>query len=35
LLDRDVTIPAGRIQCDNALLLADNAAAEKLKTTGK
>jgi 6-phosphogluconolactonase len=34
LLDRDVTIPAGRIQRDNALLLADNAAAEKLKTTG-
>jgi 6-phosphogluconolactonase len=32
LLDRDVTIPAGRIQCDNALLLADNAAAEKLGT---
>jgi 6-phosphogluconolactonase len=34
LLDRDVTIPAGRIRCDNALLLADNAAAEKLKATG-
>jgi 6-phosphogluconolactonase len=34
LLDRDVTIPAGRIQCDNALVIADNAAAEKLKTTG-
>jgi len=34
LLDRDVTIPAGRIHCDNAVLLADNAAAEKLKATG-
>ena len=35
LLDRDVTIPAGRIQCDNALVLADHAAAEKLGATGK
>lgn len=32
LLNRDVTIPAGRIHCDNSLLLADNAAAEKLGT---
>jgi hypothetical protein len=31
LLERDVTIPAGRIHCDNALVLADNAAAEILK----
>jgi 6-phosphogluconolactonase len=30
LRDGDVTIPAGRIRQDNALLLADRAAAEKL-----
>ena len=30
LRDGDVTIPAGRIHRDNALLLADQAAAEKL-----
>jgi len=34
LQNRDVTIPAGRIRCDNALLLADNAAAAKLEATG-
>jgi 6-phosphogluconolactonase len=34
LLNRDVTIPAGRIHCDNAVLLADNSAAEKVKATG-
>jgi 6-phosphogluconolactonase len=34
LLERDVTIPAGRIHCDNVLVLADNAAAEKLGATG-
>jgi 6-phosphogluconolactonase len=30
LLKRDVTIPAGRIRCDNALVFADNAAATQL-----
>jgi 6-phosphogluconolactonase len=30
LREGDVTIPAGRIQRDNALVLADHAAAEKL-----
>ena len=30
LREGDVTIPAGRIQRDNALILADRAAAEKL-----
>src|SRR6202040_1026945 len=34
LLNRDVTIPAGRIRCDNALVLADNAAAAKLEAAG-
>ena len=32
LLNRDVTIPAGRIRCDNALIFADSAAATKLET---
>jgi 6-phosphogluconolactonase len=32
LRDGDVTIPAGRIRQDNALLLADRPAAEKLGT---
>ena len=32
LLNRDVTIPAGRIRCDNALIFADSAAATKLDT---
>jgi 6-phosphogluconolactonase len=33
LYDNDVTIPAGRIRRDNALILADRAAAEKLEAT--
>ena len=32
LCEGDVTIPAGRIQRDNALVLADQAAAAQLKT---
>jgi len=32
LREGDVTIPAGRIQRDNALVLADQAAAAQLKT---
>jgi hypothetical protein len=32
LRDGDVTIPAGRIRQDNAVLLADRPAAEKLGT---
>jgi 6-phosphogluconolactonase len=31
LLNGDVTIPAGRIRSDNALVIADNAAAAKLQ----
>jgi 6-phosphogluconolactonase len=31
LLNGDVTIPAGRIRSDNALVIADNAAAAKLE----
>jgi hypothetical protein len=31
LRDGDRSIPAGRIRSDDALLLADRAAAEKLK----
>jgi hypothetical protein len=30
LRDGDVSIPAGRIQRENAFILADRAAAEKL-----
>jgi len=35
LRDGDVTIPAGRIQRANALVLADQAAAGQLKTEKK
>ncbi len=35
LRDGDVTIPAGRIQRDNALVLADQAAAGHLKAKNK
>ena len=35
LRDGDVSIPAGRIQRDNALVLADQAAAGQLKTEKK
>ena len=34
LLNRDVTIPAGRIRSDNALVIADKAAAAKLEAAG-
>src|SRR4029453_3208522 len=34
LLNGDVTIPAGRIRCDNALIFADSAAETKLETAG-
>ena len=34
LLDGDVAIPAGRIRSDNALLIADKAAAAKLEAAG-
>jgi 6-phosphogluconolactonase len=33
LLNADVTIPAGRIRSDNALIIADNEAASKLEAS--
>ena len=35
LLIRDRTIPAGRIRCDDALLIADKAAAAKLEAADR